>query len=180
MNENQKLISRILIDFGLQKGSILAPQNDPKTIKKTTRKINKKMIEKWAQNEKKNLTQLWTESGVLKRFSLYKTFWYVFVRFMFLKNVCFEMPAERPPKIMFTTLCRSLATFGRSWGALESLLAAFGRSWAALGPLLAALGPLLAALGRSWTTCKNHPKIDPKNDRFGLQKGCPKRAKIGP
>ena len=62
-------------------------------------------------------------------------------------------------KLMFTTLCRSLATFGRSWGALDKLLAAFGCSWGALGLLLAALGPLLAALGRSWaalgTTCKS-------------------------
>ena len=54
INNNQKLTSRILIDFGLQKGSILAPQNDPKTIKKTTRKNNKKMIEKRAQHRRKN------------------------------------------------------------------------------------------------------------------------------
>ena len=61
-------------------------------------------------------------------------------------------------------LSRYWTLLGRSWGAL-------GPSWAALGPLLGALGALL---GRSWpvlgTTCKMHPKIQPKNDRFGFQK----------
>ena len=41
---------------------------------------------------------------------------------------------------MFTTLCRSLATFGRSWAC----------SWAALGRSWAALGCSWAAVGRSW------------------------------
>ena len=49
---------------------------------------------------------------------------------------------------------------------------------------MAALGPLLAALGRSWddlgTTCKNHQKIDTKNDRFWLPKGVPNGTQIDP
>ena len=79
--------------------------------------------------------------------------------------------------------------------ALGCLLAGLGPVLAALGALLAALGLLLGrswallggsweALGRSWgdlgTTCKNHPKIDPKNDRFRLPKGRPEGAKIEP
>ena len=58
----------MLIDFWLQKRPMLAPQNDQKTIKKTTRKKNQKKIEKRANIDPKkslhagpspgNLTQL--------------------------------------------------------------------------------------------------------------------------
>ena len=56
--ENKKTHIRILIDFRLQKHPILAPQNDPKTIKKTQRKKNKKIIKKSQHGPKKqkNLT----------------------------------------------------------------------------------------------------------------------------
>jgi len=70
-----------------------------------------------------------------------------------------------------------LAALGRSWGA-------FGRSWAPLGRSWAALGRSWAALGRSWaalgTTCKNHQKIDAKNDRFGPPKASQKPPKMTP
>ena len=91
-----------------------------------------------------------------------------------LKMFILKSLSKDNKKLMFTALCRSLATFGRSWAALGSLLVAFGRSCAALGPLLAALGRLLAALGpllaALGTTFENHPKIDAKNDRFGPPK----------
>ena len=97
----------------------------------------------------------------------------------------------------FRTCC-SWGALGRSWGAFGRSWALLGRSWVALGPLfvalgplLAALGPLLGALGRSWaalgrswsalgTTCKNHQKIDAKNDRFGPPKASQNDSKIGP
>ena len=72
--------------------------------------------------------------------------------------------------------------------ALGPLLAALGPLLGALGPLLGALGPLLgrswAALGRSWaalgTTCKNHQKIDAKNDGFGPPKASQKPPQMTP
>ena len=75
---------------------------------------------------------------------------------------------------LLAALGRSWAALGRSWAALGRSWTALGRSWAALGPLLGALGPLLGALGpllaALGTTCKNHPKIDAQNDRFGPPK----------
>ena len=94
--------------------------------------------------------------------------------------------------------CLSWATLGRSWGALGLRLAALGHSWAPLGrswPLLGRSWPLLGRpwgalgcsrplLGHSWaalkTMCKNHQKIDAKNDRFGLPKGSQNETKIAP
>jgi len=52
---------------------------------------------------------------------------------------------------------------GGSWEALGRSWAALGRSWGDLGP-----------------TCKNHPKIDAKNDRFGLPKGRQNGANMRP
>ena len=65
------------------------------------------------------------------------------------------------------------ALLGRSWPHLGRSWAALGRSWGALGRSWEALGPSWAALG---TTCKNHPKIDAKNDRLGL----PKASQMAP
>ena len=48
----------MLTRFWLQKRSKMAPQNDQKTIKKTSRKNNIKKNEKRPQNDQKNLTQL--------------------------------------------------------------------------------------------------------------------------
>ena len=70
-----------------------------------------------------------------------------------------------------------LAALGRSWGPL-------GASWAPLGGLLGPLGrllePLRALLEPLRTTCKNHVKIDAKNDRFGPPNGRQKGSQSGP
>ena len=54
------------VDFGLQKRPMLAPQNGSKAIKKTTWKISRS----WSPKMKKNLTQLWTESGAFSTFAV--------------------------------------------------------------------------------------------------------------
>ena len=97
--------------------------------------------------------------------------------------------------LRFSYFWPSWAALGRSFAALGSLL---GRSWplfrrsqAALGPSWPLLGRSWGALGRSWvalgrpsaalrTACKNHPKIDAKNDRFGLPKALQNGSKIAP
>ena len=113
-------------------------------------------------------------------------FWYVFARFMFLKDFFFKNPLERQQQFNVCSLYCSLTAFdvfwsalGRSWAPLGPLLAALGhfgaalgrscaalgRSWAALVPLLAALGPLLGGLGPllgAQKRIKKRSKIDPR------------------
>ena len=54
------------VDFGLPKRPMLAPQNGSKAIKKTTWKISRS----WSPKMRKNLTQLWTESGAFSTFAV--------------------------------------------------------------------------------------------------------------
>ena len=97
-------------------------------------------------------------------------------------------PNLGPPHEPKGTQKRPQPALGQLLVALEPLLTALWPLLAALGPLLgrscSALGRSWAALGCSWgdlgTTRKYHSKIDSKNDRFGLQKGCPKGVKIEP
>ena len=75
----------------------------------------------------------------------------------------------------FVTLSGSGLLWDHFWPLLGLSWPLLGRSWALLGGSWEALGRSWGALGRSWgdlgTTCKNHPKIDAKNDRLGLPKG---------
>ena len=67
------------VDFGTPKAPQMPPQNDSKTIKKVSKKTRRKKNEKRRQIDQKNLTQLWTESGVWKRFSLSSNVCFVLV-----------------------------------------------------------------------------------------------------
>ena len=92
-------------------------------------------------------------------------------------SFCYLRLLVGTPGVLLAALGRFLVALGRSWALL-------GRSWALLGRSWAALGRSWAALGRSWvalgTTCKNHPKIDAQNDRFGLPKAPQNGAKMTP
>ena len=120
-----------------QNGSKMASKIDQKTNKRTTRKKNTKRKKKEAQESVKSrhaghlwvvgaslhLTQLWTESGVCKRFSLYKIVLVCIWPFYFIKRYLFENTSYWP----------FLAALGLLLAQFCSLL---GRFW----PHLAALG----------------------------------------
>ena len=110
----------------------MPPQNDPKTIKKTTRTINKKMIEKRAQNEKKPDPAV----NGKRRISTLSL------------SLLFALRVLRTfqTKSLSTDFCYCCLLVG----ALGLLLAGLGPLLATFWSLLATLWPLLAALGRSW------------------------------
>ena len=84
----------------------------------------------------------------------------------------------------FAILGCSWPLLGASWGLLGTSWRPLGASWAPLGGLLGPLGRLLEPLGALLeplrTTCKNHVKIDAKNDRFGPPNGRQKGSQSGP
>ena len=101
----------------------------------------------------------------------------------------------RGPRYLFALFSGVLGPLGSLFAALRALLAALGcllgalwpllgLSWPPLGRSWALLGGSWEALGRSWgdlgATCKNHQKIDAKNDRFGVPKASQNGTKIGP
>ena len=110
---------RILSRFGLPNAPPRRPKNDKKANKKTTRKKNQKKN----QHKRKNLTQLWTESGALLHF-LY---------LCFLLCVCFEHFKPNRFLLIFATVAFLLALLGCSWPLLALSWPLFGRSWPLFG-----------------------------------------------
>jgi hypothetical protein len=112
-----------------------------------------------------------------------------------LKDQCFAWIPKKNQKsvniidiietyVCFAILGCSWPLLGASWGLLGTSWRPLGASWAPLGGLLGPLGRLLEPLGALLeplrTTCKNHVKIDAKNDRFGPPNGRQKGSQSGP
>ena len=87
-------------------------------------------------------------------------------------------------RVSLALLGHFLPLLGLSWPLLGAFWMPLGVFWAPLGASWVPLGGSWGALGRPWgglgATCKNHPKINAKIDRFGLPKASQNGTKIGP
>ena len=208
INKNQKLISRSLIHFWLQKHPMLAPQNDQKTIKKSTRKLNKKKFEKRANIDQKTWPSCERKAAHSIRFLLSKNVVISICSFCFIQNMhayihtyilsyIHIMLPNGFLELKIIHISLSLPLIGCFGAALGPLLAALGpllgRSWPLLGPSWALLGRSWALLGRSWALlgrswndmqkssqnwCQKWSIWTPQRLPKGLQNRSPNRPKI--
>ena len=89
-----------------------------------------------------------------------KTFWSVFVRFIFLNDSCFQRPLIDRFWPLLDCFWSLLAALGPLLGALGPLL---GRSWPLLGRSWPLLGRSWPLLGGSWPLLERHSKINEKS-----------------